>query len=112
MNHKEGMIVGCLLGVSSQPYTDWTQWQLPIVLEYCPAKEPCRDRFDRTEEVVRLEAAGFVPLALVASNIDGQPGLGLVIGDETPATVRKYLLQEEQQILNEAQERENLRGAA
>ena len=112
MNHKSGLIVGCVLGVSSQPYTGWNQWRLPILLEYCPAKEPRADRFERTEEMVRLEAAGFRPLGLVASNLDGQPGLGLVIGDEMPATIRQYLLEQEQQILDEALEHENLRGAA
>jgi hypothetical protein len=62
--------------------------------------------------MVRLEAAGFFPLALVATNLDGQAGLGLVIEPGTPATVRQYLLQQEQQILNEALEHENQRGAA
>jgi hypothetical protein len=62
--------------------------------------------------MAHLEAAGFQPLGLVATNLDGQAGLGLVFGDETPATVRQYLLQEEQQILNEALEHENQRGAA
>jgi len=112
MSHKRGLIVGCVLGVSSQPFTDWTQWQLPLLVQYCPAIEPHADRFDRTEAVVQLEAAGFVPLGLVASNLAGNAGLGLVIGDETPATVRKYLLQQEQQILSEALEYEDLRGAA
>ncbi len=112
MNQKNGLIVGCVLGVSSQPYSDWHWWQSPLLLRYCPATDPHADRFVRTEEVVRLEAAGFVPLGLVATNLDGQAGLGLVIGDETPATIRQYLLQQEQQILNEALERENLRGAA
>lgn len=112
MNHKKGLIVGCVLGVSSQPYTDWNQWQLPIFLKYCPAKEPRADRMERTEEMVRLEAVGFLPLGLVASNLDGQPGLKLVIGHGTPATVNEYLLQQEQQILDEALERESQRGAA
>lgn len=112
MNHKQNFIVGCVLGASSPSFTDWSRWQLPILLEYCPAKEPRADRFERTEEMVRLEAAGFVPLALVASNMDGQAGLGLVIGDDTPETIRQYLLQQEQQILSEALEYENLRGAA
>jgi hypothetical protein len=112
MIHKCGLIVGCLMGCNLQTDTDWNRWQLPILLKYCPATEPRADRFERTEDVVRLEAAGFFPLALVATNLDGQPGLGLVIGDETPATVRQYLLQQEQQILDEAREHENLRGAA
>jgi hypothetical protein len=99
-----------VLGVSSQPYTDWDRWQLPILLQYCPAKEPCDDKFERTEEVVRLEAAGFLPLGLVATNLDGEVGLGLVIGDHTPALVRRYLLQHEQQILSEAKHREDVRG--
>ena len=112
MDHTQGLIVGCVLGVSSQPFTDWNRWELPILLRYCAATKPRSDRCERTEETVRLEAAGFVPLALVASNLDGQGVLGLVIGDETPATVRKYLLRQEQQILDEAREHENLRGAA
>lgn len=112
MNHKSGLILGCVLGVSSQPYTDWNRWLLPILLEYCPAKEPRADRFERTEEMVRLEAAGFLPLGLVATNLDGQAGLGLVIERGTPPTVRQYLLQQQQQILNEALEHENQRGAA
>jgi hypothetical protein len=62
--------------------------------------------------MVRLEAAGFVPLALVASSLDGEPGLGMVIGQGKPETLHKYLLQEEQRILDEAREHENLRGAA
>ena len=62
--------------------------------------------------MVRLEAAGFVPLGLVASNLDGRPGLGLVIVGETPARIRQYLLQQEQQILSEALQYEYLRGAA
>ena len=112
MNQKQGQILGCVMGVSSQPFTDLKRWQLPILLEYCPAKEPRADRFTRTEQMIRLEVAGFLPLGLVASNMDGQTGLGLVIGDETPTTVRQFLLQQEQQILNEALEHENLRGAA
>lgn len=112
MNHEQGRILGCVLGASSHPFTDWSRWQLPILLEYCPAKEPRADRFERTEEMVRLEAAGYLPLALVASNLDGQSGLGLVIAGETPATARHYLLQQEQHILDEALERENQRGAA
>jgi hypothetical protein len=44
--------------------------------------------------------------------MDGEAGLGLVIERGTPATVRNYLLQQEQQILNEALEHENQRGAA
>ena len=112
MNHKQGLILGCVLGASSHPFTDWSRWQLPILLEYCPAKEPRADRLERSEEMVRLEAAGFIPVALVASNLDGQPGLGLVIGHDTPATLRQYLLQQAQQILDEAREHENLRGAA
>lgn len=112
MNHKKGLIVGCVLGVSSQPYSDWRRWQLPILLRYCPAMEPRADRFERSEDMVRLEAAGFVPLGLVATNLDGQAGLGLVIERGAPATVRQYLLQQEQQILNEALEHENQRGAA
>jgi len=112
MNQKNGLIVGCVLGVSCQPYSDWHSWQSPLLLRYCPAKEPRADRFDRTEEVVRLETSGFVPLGLVATNLDGQAGLGLVIGDETPATVRQYLRQQEQQIISEALEHENQRGAA
>lgn len=112
MNHRQGLIVGCVLGVSSQPFTDLSRWHLPILLEYCPAKEPRADRFERTEEMARLEAAGFFPIALVASNLDGQAGLGLVIECGTPATVRQYLLQQEEQILNEALEHENQRGAA
>jgi len=74
--------------------------------------EPRADRFERTEEMVRLEAAGFLPLGLVASNLDGLPGLGLVVGQDTPATLSEYLLEQEQQILEEALEHENLRGAA
>jgi hypothetical protein len=112
MSHKKGLIVGCVLGASAEGFTDWMQWQLPLLLQYCPAEQPRADRFERSEEMVRLEAAGFVPLGLVATNLDGQAGLGLVIGDGTPATVRHYLLQQEQQILNEALELENLRGAA
>jgi hypothetical protein len=112
MNYKKGLIVGCVLGVSSEPFTDWTQWQLPLLLEYCPATEPRADRFDRTEEMARLEAAGFVPLGLVATNLDGQTGLGLVIECGTPAMVRQYLLQQEPQIISEALEHENQRGAA
>ena len=112
MNQKKGLIVGCVLGASTQPFTDSCRWQLPILLEYCPAKEPRADRFERSEEMVRLEAAGFFPLALVARNLDGQAGLGLVIGNETPATIRQYLQQQEQQILSEAFEYENLRGVA
>jgi hypothetical protein len=112
MDHKKGLILGCVLGASSQPFTDLSRWHLPILLRYCPAKEPRADRFERSEEMVRLEAAGFFPLALVATNLDGQAGLGLVIGDETPATVRQHLLQQEQKILDEAREHEDLRGAA
>jgi hypothetical protein len=112
MNDRQGVIVGCVVGAGSPPFTDWNQWQMPILLQYCAAKEPRADRFDRTEEVVRLEAAGFVPLGLVATNLDGQAGLGLVIEDETPATVRQHLLQQEQKILDEAREHEDLRGAA
>ena len=109
---KRLLIVGCVLGVSTQPFADWTQWQLPILVQYCPAKEPCADRFDRTEEMVRLEAVGFVPLGLVASNLDGHAGLGLVIVGETPATIRQYLLQQEPEIINKALEHENRRRAA
>ena len=112
MNHKNGLIIGCVLGISSPPFTDWNRWQLPILLQYCPAKEPRADRFERTEEMVRLEAAGFLPLGLVASNLDGQPGLGLVIGHDTPTTVQLYLQQQEQQILDEALAHEDLRGFA
>jgi hypothetical protein len=112
MDHTQGVIVGCVLGVSTHPFTDLCRWQLPISIAYCPAKVPHADRFERTEEMVQLEASGFVPLALVASNIDGEPGLGLVIGQDKPATLRNYLLQEEQRILDEAREHENLRGAA
>ena len=112
MNQKEGLIVGCVLGVSSQPHSDWHSWQLPLLLIYRPATEPRADPFVRTEDMVRLEAAGFVPLGLVATNLDGQAGRGLAIRDQTPATIRQYLLQQEQQILNEALECENLRGAA
>lgn len=112
MIDKNGLIVGCVLGVSSQPYSDWNRWQLPILLRYCPATEPRADRFERSEEMVRLEAAGFFPLALVASNVDGQTGLGLVIESDAPPAVRHYLLQQEQQILSEAFEYENLRNDA
>jgi hypothetical protein len=112
MNQKKGLIVGCVLGVSSQPFSDYDRWQLPILLRYCPATEPRADRFERSEEMVRLEAAGFFPLALVATNLDGQAGLGLVIGHEMPPTVRQYMLQQEQEILDEAFEYENVRGAA
>jgi hypothetical protein len=112
MNQKKGLIVGCVLGVSPQPYSDWNRWQLPILLRYCPATEPRADRFERSEDMVRLEAAGFFPLALVATDMDGQAGLGLVIESDTPAAVRQYLLQQEQLILSEAFEYENLRGAA
>ena len=112
MNHKKGQIIGCVMGVSAEAITDWRQWQLPLLLQYCPAKEPHADRFERSEDMVRLEAAGFFPLALVATDMDGQAGLGLVIECGTPAAVRQYLLQQEQLILSEAFEYENLRGAA
>ncbi len=62
--------------------------------------------------MVQLEVAGFFPLALVATNMDGQAGLGLVIEPDTPTTVRQFLLQQEEQIVNEALEHENRRGAA
>ena len=112
MSQKKELIVGCVLGISPQPHSNWNRWQLPILLRYCPATEPRADRFERSEDMVRLEAAGFFPLALVATDMDGQAGLGLVIECGTPATVRQYLLQQEQQILNEALELENQRGAA
>lgn len=112
MNHKSGVILGCVLGVSSQPYCDWNRWQLPIFLRYCPATEPRADRCERSEEMVRLEVAGFVPLALVATDADCQAGLGLMMGHDTPVAIREYLIQEAQQIFDQALEIENLRGAA
>lgn len=111
MNDNKGLIVGCVLGASVERASDWSHWQLPILLQYCPAQQALADRFDRTEAMVRLEAAGFRPLALVASNLDGQPGLALVIG-EMPPRVRRYVLEQEQQILAEALEFENMRGAS
>ena len=38
MNQKKGLIVGCVLGVSSQPFSDWNWWQLPLLLRYCPER--------------------------------------------------------------------------
>jgi hypothetical protein len=86
---------------------DSNKWQMPILLQYCAAEEPVADRLQRSERTVRLEAVGFVPLALVATDADCQASLGLMIGQDTPVAIRQYLIQEAQQIFDEALEREN-----
>jgi len=109
MNRRRGRIVGCVLAAGSQPNTDWDQWQLPIVSEYCQFKDPYAGRFEPTEKTIRLQRAGFLPIALVASHLYGRPDLGLVILLETPQTVRDYLLRQEREILHNANELEKLR---
>ena len=112
MIHKIGRILGCVMGVSSQTVTDWTRWQVPILLQYCASQEPVADRLQRSEEMVRIEAAGFVPLAIVATCSDCQAGLELLIGPDTPSMIRKYLIENAQQIFDEALELESRRSSA
>jgi hypothetical protein len=102
MDHAKRLIVGCVLGISSQKDTDWNRWQLPFSLQYCAADRPLADRLQRSEEMVRLEAAGFVPLAIVATDANGHAGPALMIGHDTPVAIRQYLLQQAQQIFEEA----------
>ena len=62
--------------------------------------------------MVRLEAAGFFPLALVATDMDGQAGLGLVIEPEHAGNGSAVPAPAGGADLNEALEHENRRGAA
>ena len=110
MNHKNGQVMACVLGIDSQPDTDLSQWKLPIVLEYCVAEDPVANQFERSEEMRRLEAAGFVPLAVVVSDADGEAGLGLMIREDTPSSVREYVTQMAQEIFEKAGESRTCRN--
>jgi hypothetical protein len=73
MDHKSAKILGCVLGVSSQPYSDWHRWQLPILIRYCPAMEPRADRFERSEEMVGLRRPASFHLHLSQQTWTARP---------------------------------------
>lgn len=85
---------------------------MPILLQYCPAKMPGAERFERTKEMAQIEAAGFLPIALITRVLGSEGSLEMLIGSDTPRTVRQYLLERCHEIFGEALEAERNKGAA